>query len=429
VIKVMNELAGDKCITLGGLDTGNAGVQKADQIADENMTDATHIPVMDPLGVPTAEEDAICDDVLDALPELEAQGMDEESDSEEEDDDSVVCNDDEGPDDITTILESVDSDTSSVIQEQPTVATWRTTRQNAGVKCMDEPYHWNLMNMSLGAAICNFGDAARDACKAELQQLFKEKKALCPVKWQSLSPEQKQSVIRSHMFLTEKYEDGQFVKVKARVVADGCMQDKTVYSDYSSPMAKTKSVMTCLKLAAVKGWDLLKLDVGGAFLCAPIDDEQEVFMSLGQELAEKAVECMPYLAEFVDQHGRLLVKVDKAMYGLIQSAKLWYKELTRYLMEKGIKKCKSNECVLVKQMENGEHLVVLIYVDDILVMGKQHEHRHWVKKILEEEYEKITMDEGDCLPYLGMTIVKKNDGYEISMKSYIQDVLYYMERK
>jgi hypothetical protein len=74
-------------------------------------------------------------------------------------------------------------------------------------------------------------------------------------------------------------------------------------------------------------------------------------------------------------------------------------------------------------MENGEHLVVLIYVDDILVMGKQHEHRHWVKRILEEEYEKITMDEGDRLPYLGMTIVKRNDGYEISMKSYIQDVL------
>ena len=168
VIKVMNELAGDKCITLGDLDTGDAGVQKADQIADENITDATHIPVMDPLGVPTAEEDAICDDVLNELPELEAQGVDEESVSEEEDDESVVCDDDEGPDDIAAILESVDSDTSSMIREQPTVATRRTTRQNAGVKRLDESYHWNLMNMSLGAAIRNFGDAARDACKAEL---------------------------------------------------------------------------------------------------------------------------------------------------------------------------------------------------------------------------------------------------------------------
>ncbi len=105
------------------------------------------------------------------------------------------------------------------------------------------------------------------------------------------------------MFLKEKYEHGKFVKMKGRVVADGRMQDRTVYSDYSSHTAKTKSVMTCLKLAAVRNWDLLKLDIGGAFLCAPIDEEQEVYMSLGPELAEKAVECMPYLAEFIDQQG------------------------------------------------------------------------------------------------------------------------------
>jgi len=54
----------------------------------------------------------------------------------------------------------------------------------------------------------------------------------------------------------------------------------------------------------------------------PIDDEQQVFMSLGPELAEKAVECMPQLGEYVDQQGRIITKVDKAMYGLIQSTNL-----------------------------------------------------------------------------------------------------------
>jgi len=93
-------------------------------------------------------------------------------------------------------------------------------------------------------------------------------------------------------------------------------------------------------------------------------------MSLGAELAEKAVECMPYLGEYLDQQGRLVVKVDKAMYGLIQSAKLWYKELTRHLMSHGFQKCKSDERMLVKRMDNGEHIIILLYVDDILVMGK-----------------------------------------------------------
>ncbi len=102
------------------------------------------------------------------------------------------------------------------------------------------------------------------------------------------------------------------------------MQDSVIYSDYSSPTAKTRSVMTCLKIAAVKGWDLLKIDFGGAFLCASMDDTEEFFMSLDKELSAMAAECMLRLKEFIDSTGRITVQVNKAMYGLIQSTKLRY---------------------------------------------------------------------------------------------------------
>jgi hypothetical protein len=46
---------------------------------------------------------------------------------------------------------------------------------------------------------------AEDAVSAELTQLFKEKKALVPVHVVDLTPEQKKNMIRSHMFITEKY--------------------------------------------------------------------------------------------------------------------------------------------------------------------------------------------------------------------------------
>jgi hypothetical protein len=51
-----------------------------------------------------------------------------------------------------------------------------------------------------------FGDEATEACKQELIQLFVEKEALVPVKWESLSQEHRTKVVRSHMFLQEKYE-------------------------------------------------------------------------------------------------------------------------------------------------------------------------------------------------------------------------------
>ena len=40
------------------------------------------------------------------------------------------------------------------------------------------------------------------------------------------------------MFLKEKYEDGNFVKMEARLVVDGRMQNRTVYTDFSSITAK-----------------------------------------------------------------------------------------------------------------------------------------------------------------------------------------------
>jgi hypothetical protein len=395
---------------------------------EEALGDALdmHAPDPDPTGVPTAEEESANNEDPGGLPELSAPSGDDDSDSESEEDDddkSIVSDVDEDQVGLAELLQDAYSQASSAVQEEPTVPLRRTTRSNAGTKRLDQSYEWNLMNLSLGAAIRNFGDVAREACKDELVQLFEEKKALRPVKWESLTVSQRRAIIRSHMFLKEKYEDGHFVKIKGRVVVDGRMQDKTVYNDYSSPTVKTRSVTTCLKLAAAIVWNLLKLDVGGAFLCAPIDDGQEVFMSLGLELAENALESMPHLAEFLTRDGKIIAKVDKAMYGLIQSAKLWYKELTRYLVSKGFRVCSTDECVLTKRMNDGEHLVVLLYVDDILVLGKADRDRKWVKEILEEKYEKISMDEGNRLTYLGMTIVRANNGFEISMKSYIDDVL------
>jgi hypothetical protein len=63
--------------------------------------------------------------------------------------------------------------------------------------------------------------------------------------------------------LREKYEDGFFVKMKAQLVADG----RNIYNDYSSPTAKTKLVMTCLKLAAVKK---LRNVEAGCWWCLPM---------------------------------------------------------------------------------------------------------------------------------------------------------------
>jgi hypothetical protein len=140
---------------------------------------------------------------------------------------------------------------------------------------------------------------AEKAYEAELRQLFMEKKALMPVKWDSLSKEQRKHLMRSHMFLMEKYNDGVFEKLKGRLVANGRMQDRSIYMNYSSPTVKTSSVMACLKLAATRGWRFMKVDMGGAFLCAEIDDKEEVFMLLDRDIANLVMKWMPSLKNYI----------------------------------------------------------------------------------------------------------------------------------
>jgi len=119
----------------------------------------------------------------------------------------------------------------------------------------------------------------------------------------------------------------------------------------------------------------------------------------------------------------MFVRVDKAMYGLIQSPKLWYKELTQCLMSHGFKICKSAECILHKKTQNGKDIILILYVDDILVMSGDQETRLWVRDTLEREYEKITFGESKKFTYLGMVLTRNERGFNISMRSYVDDIL------
>jgi hypothetical protein len=114
-----------------------------------------------------------------------------------------------------------------------------------------------------------------------------------------LTNEQWKKVVRSHLLLRVKFEDGKFVKLKAWLVANGWTQDRTLYQDFSSPTAQARSDFTCLKITASKGWSFMKIDTGGAFLCAKIDEDEEVYLDLDKKMSELACGYMPKLSEWL----------------------------------------------------------------------------------------------------------------------------------
>ena len=68
----------------------------------------------------------------------------------------------------------------------------------------------------------------------------------------SLSNNQRKSIITSSVFLKDKYTaDGKFDKLKSRLVAGGHLQDRNIYDYGSSPTVSTTSVFIVAAIAAV----------------------------------------------------------------------------------------------------------------------------------------------------------------------------------
>ena len=89
-----------------------------------------------------------------------------------------------------------------------------------------------VMNITVRNALRTRGEEAERVLLKELRQMI-DKKVWKPVKVGALSPSDRGRIIRSQMFLKEKYLPyGAFEKLKARLVAGGDQQDKELYDNY-----------------------------------------------------------------------------------------------------------------------------------------------------------------------------------------------------
>ena len=106
------------------------------------------------------------------------------------------------------------------------------------------------LTISVRDALRTRGDSAKVVIMSELKQMI-QKAVWTPILANTLTEKQRLGVIRSSMFLKEKFlANGDFEKLKARLVAGGDMQDRALYEDLSAPTASTCSVFTVLAIAA-----------------------------------------------------------------------------------------------------------------------------------------------------------------------------------
>jgi len=278
-----------------------------------------------------------------------------------------------------------------------------------------------IYHISVKEGLKKYKGKALESILKELTQLV-EKKVFSGVHWNSLNHRQRRKIIRSSMFLKEKFDaNGLFQKLKSRLVALGNEQDKSIYEDISSPTAATQTVFIIAAIAAAESRHAVTLDIGGAYLNA--DMIEEVLMLISKELADILVKSNPQFKPYQREDGTIIVRLDKALYGCVESGKLWNMKITKQLISMGYKQNAYEECVF-NRTENGVQCTIVLFVDDLKITCVDKSMIDNDVKILKECFQEITVHEGDNHSYLGMNFdYSERFRVKVTMKGYIDDMM------
>jgi len=132
--------------------------------------------------------------------------------------------------------------------------------------------------------------------------------------------------------------------------------------DRASPNVATDSVIVTLVIEAHEEQDEATLDLPGAHLHA--ENDEHTIMLLKGKLAELLVQVEPSLyRKYVITNSKgepmLYVKLAKSLYGLLQSALLFYKKLRGELEDMGFEVNPYNPC-MANKIVNGIQMTVYV---------------------------------------------------------------------
>jgi len=142
-------------------------------------------------------------------------------------------------------------------------------------------------------------------------------------------------------------------KFKARLCGKGFKQVFGVdYHNTYAPVAAYNSLRMFISICASIDYEMDNIDVVTAFLHAKLDEE--IYIAIPDGYPTKPGQ------------EKMVLRLQKSLYGLKQSPYAWNKELDTYLQSLGFKPTESERCIYVGKWDDTT-IYLLVYVDDIIV--------------------------------------------------------------
>ena len=118
-----------------------------------------------------------------------------------------------------------------------------------------------------------------------------------------------------------------------------------------------------------------------------------------------------------------MCKLKKSLYGLKQAPRQWYKKFESVMGEQGYQKTTSDHSVFVQKFSDDDFVIFLLYVDDILIVGRNVSRIDKLNKQLSKSFS--MKDLGPVKKIFGIRIERDKTSKKLymSQEQYIEKVL------
>ena len=194
--------------------------------------------------------------------------------------------------------------------------------------------------------------------------------------------------------------------------------DRVPYDEpHSSYTASLSTVKLLFNAVVSEGAEWMTIDIKDYYLGSPM--EEPVYMSIPLHKIPEDIQAR-YSLHTLAVNGKVLVQINKGMYGLPHAGKLAQDRLIPHLAKHGYHQCPNTRCLFVHETRP---IAFSLVVDDFGVKYKGREHAEHLIAALQELYEITTDWTGS--KYLGIVIDYDRVARTIrlSMPQYVENAL------
>nr|GEX58888.1 retrovirus-related Pol polyprotein from transposon TNT 1-94 [Tanacetum cinerariifolium] len=189
------------------------------------------------------------------------------------------------------------------------------------------------------------------------------------------------------LFKNKHDEENTVIRNKTHLVVRGYRQEEGIdFEESFALVARMEAIRIFLAYAAYKGFTVYQMDI--------------LFINA--------------------DHPSHVYKLKKALYGLKQVPRVWYNELSTFLLQNGFSKGTIDPTLFTRRFDD-DILVVQVYVDDIIFGSTNPRYATLFSDLMKSLFEMSMM--GEMTFFLGLQVNQSPSGIFINQSKYVQEIL------